>query len=735
MSNHKNYPLWTVHLPSPNGARPLRCTTDPQGPNGRASSYNDTVSRGGAIYTNFDNGIQTDSEMIWAGYSYRIQSVTYGPASSAYNQLGDIPGCSPEKSSPKVPAPHGSINIIASNTGKPITSDESQVNITVATPTICISIPVYRRSDITKYLQGSDSSYVPIYGSDLTQPQVDVIQMLGGGKGETSSDTVVDLLTNTSLYVYYRDPDAGCVFVPTRAFAIGENVKPPQFNTLRGSTTQSSITRSTITGDKTVLILPNKRGTARVMSAPNKQFKKDKPGTKESTSPTTGIPVIVKDDMGKSVTIVQSPSSEEQHPAHLTTQMMVMVKQVMIFVTILCTIFGIFLGLPMGSVNGDRTPYILSILTIGIAFVFALTLSASSSVMGSSRVVSESSFPFVSTAIFVELCISVLIIGGILVFPNSNITSGDRISMLIYILIFMFSIMILTVGIYTTQTSKSSYSDEYQMYPMYYDRIVSMLKYTLPVTILLMFSSSIQDMGNMLFRTHPSSGGAGLSPILNMVFNPDKLYSNVSSKPIPFGGSDDTLLKSLLWFFDDTKSPRSPVDFSQYPIGNVQSSLTQIPIRGSKYSNTVAAVSNSGKIMAVDIKGRTPRLIETTQVRSPGSLLQKGGSLLKEGYGDGWRIGISFVLMIFFAATLTIPSFTGGIAFKTEERVAEDEREKPTFAQTALDSLYGFGMPIFVFASILYTFWGTGNDIQAGILSTGPIIALIVNGLSFSNRK
>jgi hypothetical protein len=115
--------------------------------------------------------------------------------------------------------------------------------------------------------------------------------------------------------------------------------------------------------------------------------------------------------------------------------------------------------------------------------------------------------------------------------------------------------------------------------------------------------------------------------------------------------------------------------------------------------------------------------------------LKNGGSVLKEGYDDKWHIGISVVLMIFFASVLMIPAFSGGIAFKTEQRVAEDKREKTTWAEYILDSVYGFVVPLLVLAGILYTYWGTGNDIQTGILAAGPIIALLVNGIAASSHK
>lgn len=745
MAANIRYPMWTIHLPQPKGSRPLRCTTDPQGPGGRASSYDDTggsAARGGSIYTQFANGIQKESAIIWAGYTYHVQSATYGPSSVAYNHLGDIPGCSPEKESPKVPAPHGSIDIVATNTGKLATTDESQVNITVATPTIRISVPVYRRSDITKYLQGAESGYVPIHGSDLEKQHVVAIQQLGDGK--TTPTPVTDLLTATDRYVYYRDPEAGCVFTPTMGLAIGTGVTPPTFAASRGSDIQPAIKRSAVTGDKSVLILPNNGGTARVMSASNQPFQPDRAGTKESTSPTTGIPVVVKDSNGKSVKVVtQSLSSGEDNAAHLQTQAMVVVKQVMVFMVVALAVFGVFVGLPTGSLHEDNSPFISSILSIGVAFVFSLTLSGSAA-FGGSRVVSESSFPFASIAAFVELLLGMIIVITIALFPDPTTNTGDRISMMIFVLLFLIAMMILTVGPYTTLTDKTTYNATYQMYPMYYDRILSILKYTMPFAIVLMFSAPIQHMFTTLF-TKQVRGGTGLSPILNMVFKADNLYGEVPTNPTPYKGSDKNLLEALMWFYDDSAPQKSLVDFAQYPVGYVQTSLTEIkPPKGvssDKYADVVAAVTRQGDTVVVNTKGKTPSFITVTDQNrlpdgvDPKSLLKRGSPVLKERYDDTWHIGISVVLMIFFAAVLMIPSFTGGIAFKTAQRIAEDKREEPTWSEYILDSIYGFGVPLLVLAGILYTFWGTGNNIQAGILSAGPIIALLVNGIAAANHK
>ena len=745
MAVNTRYPTWTVHLPQPKGSRPLRCTTDPQGPGGRASSYDDTggsAARGGSIHTQFTNGIQKESVIVWAGYTYRVQSTTYGPHSVVYNQIGDIPGCSPEKDSPKVPSPHGSIDIVASNTGKLATTDESQVNITVATPTIRICIPVYRRSDITENLQGAESGYVPIHGSDLEKKHVDAIKQLGEGK--TSPTPVTDLLSATDRYVYYRDPEAGCVFAPTMGLAIESGVVPPTFMASRGSDIQPAIMRSAVTGDKSVLILPNNGGTARVMSASNQKFHPDKAGTKESTSPTTGIPVVVKDRNGKSVKVIsQSLSSEEDNAAHLQTQAMVVVKQVMIFMVVVLAVFGIFVGLPTGSLHTDNSPFISSILSLGIAFVFSLTLSASAA-FGGSRVVSESSFPFASLAVFIELLLGMILVITISIYPDVTTNSGDRISMMIFVLLFLIAMMILTVGPYTTLTDKTTYNPTYQMYPMYYDRILSILKYTMPFAILLMFSAPIQHMFTTIF-TKQVRGGTGLSPILNMVFSADSLYGDVPENPTPYKGSDKNLLEALMWFYDDSAPQKSLVDFAQYPVGYVQTSLTKINppkgVRSDKYTNVVAAVTRQGDTVVVNTKGKTPSLITVTdQNRLPDgvdtkTLLKRGSSVLKERYDDTWHIGISVVLMIFFAAVLMIPSFTGGIAFKTDQRITEDSREEPTWSEYILDSIYGFGVPLLVLAGILYTFWGTGNNLQAGIMSAGPILALLVNGFAAANHK
>lgn len=734
--------MWTIHLPQPNDATPLRCTTDPQGPGGRASTYNDTASSGGTIRTSFINGILKDSEFVWAGYTYRVQSVTYGPASVVYNHLGDIPGCSPEKESPNIPKPHGSIDIVATNTGKLATSDESQVNITVATSTIRISIPVYSRKTITQQLQGANLGYIPTHETDLNAQHVTAIQQLGNGK--TAPPPVTDLLSGTDMYVYYRDPDAGCVFAPTKGLAIATGVRPPQYTHSRGTETQSIIKRSSVTGDKTVLILPNNGGTARTMSALNQSFKSDTPGTKDTSSPTTGIPVVVKDSQGNRVKVTMANANGDDNPAHIQTQMMVVVKQVMVFVIIALTIFGVFVGLPMGSLHGEVSPYVSSILSIGVAFVFALTLSASSSAFGNSRVVSESSTPFVSTAVFAELLFGAILVISFALYPDSEMDTGDRISMIIFALLFLMAVMILTVGPYVTHTDKSTYSAAYQMFPMYYDRILSILKYTMPVAILLMFSAPIQSMFLSLFTSKPR-GGTGISPILNMVFDPDTLYVETPSQPRPFPGSDETLLRSLLWFYNDTAPPKAPVDFAQYPVGYVHTALTNAsPPKGSgsgSYSDVVAVVNRQGNTVVVNTKGKTPQLVTTTDGGrvppeiSSKHLLKKGASVLKEGYGYGWHIGISLVLMVFFASVLMIPSFTGGIAFKTEQRIAEDKREQPTLGEIVIDGLYGFGVPLLTLASILYTFWGTGNNVQTGILSTGPVIALVVNMIAFVNRK
>ena len=740
------YPMWTVHLPQPSGSRPLRCTTDPQGPGGRASSYDDTggsAARGGSIHTQFTNGIHRGSEIVFAGYKYRVQSATYGPHSVAYNHLGDIPGCSPESDSPKVPEPHGSIDIIVSNTGKIATSDESQVNITVATPTVRMSIPVYKRSDITKYLQGADSGYVPIYGNDLVKQDTESIQQLDNGK--SSPVPVIELLTGIDRYVYYRDPDAGCVVAPTKGLAIGNGVSPPTFTSSRGNDSQSEIKRSAVSGDKSILILPNNGGTSRVMSTSNKPFTSDKSGTKESISPTTGIPVVVKDKNGKSVKVIaHSPSGDTDNPAHLQTHVMVVVKQVMVFVIVALAIFGIFVGLPTGSMHTDNSPFISSILAIGVAFVFSLTLSASSSVFGNAKVVAESSFPVVSTVVFAELLLGIILVIALILFPDVNTDTGDRISMIIFALLFLIAMMILTVGPYITLSDKSTYNATYQMYPMYYDRIMSILKYTMPFAVVLMFSAPMQNMFSSLFLNNVR-GGTGLNPILNMVFKPDSLYGDVPTNPQPYRGSDQNLLEALVWFYDDSAPQKSPIDFAQYPVGYIQKSLTEIvPPKGAssdKYTGVVAAMNQKGDTVVVNTKSKIPQLISTLEDNrlpsgiDPKTLLKKGGSVLKNGYGDEWHIGISIILMIFFATVLMIPAFSGGIAFKTEQRIAEDKREKTKWGEYILDSVYGFAVPLIVLAGILYTYWGTGNNTQTMILSAGPIIALLVNGFAAASHK
>ena len=745
MAAELQYPMWTVHLPKPPGAKPLRCITDPQGP-GRASSYDDTggsASHGGTIHTSFENGAQVDSNIVWSGYKYRITQVSYGPPSVAYNHLGDIPGCSPDSDSPDVPMPHGSIDIVATNTGKLATTDESQVNITTATQTIRISIPVYRQTDVAKRLTGSNQEYVPLHIPELTTEHVALIR--GLSRGKTGPPQLQEILTSTTQYVYYRDPVIGSVFAPTKGLVIASGTTPPGFSKSRGDKTQSVIMRSTMSDNKSLLILPNNGGTARAMSITNQPFKTQAPGTKESISPTQGIPVVVKDKNGKSVRVVATSSTTDTNPAHMPARVMVSLKQVMAFIVVALSIFGTFVGLPLGSVHEDSSPYVSSVLSIGVAFVFALTLSGTSSVIGSSRVVDSSLSPVASTLIFGELLVTLVALIVVMVtstFRDGDV--GDWISISIYILIFAMAVMILTIGPYVARSSKSTYNATYQSYPMYYDRILTILKYTLPLAIVIMSSSPIQHIFTSLFTKTPR-GGTGLNPILNMVYNAENLYTtDVSVKPKPFPGTDTSLLTSLMWFYDDSKTPMAPVDFAQHPVGHVQSALTRV--KGAttgegNLSDVVAAVNHRGKTLVVNAQAKPPSLIETDtnnrvpQSVNPKHLLRKGDSLLKEGYGIRWHIGISLALMVFFAAALMIPAFTGGIAFKTDERVAEEPREKPTIAEVVLDSMYGFGVPILVLASILYTFWGSGNTTQMILLSLGPVIAMVVNGVAFSYRK
>jgi hypothetical protein len=645
-------------------------------------NYDDTKGNG-TIRIDLTNDLQVNKTFIWGGYNYLVSSVTYGPPSVAFNLLNDIPGCKPDSTSPKIPIPHGSIDITATNSGNRATSDETQISSTITTHTIRISIPVYNKSDINNYtpVLSTPANISTFETNKVVPPQVS------------------EVLKNTRL-VYYRHPTEGTVFCPIKGL-VYSSTSPPAFSPSRGSGTPPVIMRSILSGTNRSLILPNNQGTATVSSAVTKPIIQKTSESNVVPKPGQGIPVVVTDSNGKRV-VVSKPKSEEDTAEYSNTIKMAL-RFILIFLVISMSLIAVFGFMPSG-----HSEYAL--LMLGISYVLSMIMVSQTAFVN--KVVTEGDTPITSILIFVELILT-LIVSGIsggygfstgIILGNPNET---MVSYLIPTLITCISVMLLTLGISGSSMSKLSYNLKSQTDPLYYDRIILIFKNVIPLVLLFLFTGSI-------FGNH--------NPLLNMTFNPDNLTGS-QTKATPFNGDDNQLSEGLFKIFSNTTL--SPVDFAQYPIGEIQNALTNINI-GSK--SVLGALTKSKKTMVINKKSGKPYYMNPDNTLPNGinatNLLQKP-AFMDNLYTNVWYGTISFVITIFLCVSLILPSLIGNIAFKSEER---ENEEKRTLGGTIIDGLYGIGLPLFIIACIFSLgLWTTGNQIQFVLLLLGPIVAVIVN--------